>query len=354
MKKKKIGILTFHGSANYGALMQTYALNTTVNSLGINCETIDYYCERVEKDNVISKIKTPRDFIRFVYKYHKLQMRKPFVKNALKLSSRYDKNTIRNAKYDAYICGSDQVFNLDCSGDDTTYYFDFLDNKTPRFSYAASFGKNNEIIKKFVQKESSLLELFTTISLRENVDISKFDSNLEGKVRFDVDPVFLLNKESWKKLISKRPIKSKYIFMYLVGDPVYVQSYANKLSQETGYKVISNRQSPEFFFHCSPYDFLSWIYNAEYVVTNSFHGTAFSMILNKNFYSDSKIAGGWNYRIENLLTLFNQQDRMIGENGRTDIFIEPVDYTSTNKLIEEKREESLEYLKNIVNTVLCK
>ena len=344
----KIGILTFQGSTNYGAILQAYALNKKLNLLGADCETINYYCDKIENSN-LAKIKKPKDIIKNMYQRRKISKYKKFVQKELKMSKSYNRNTIKNSNYDCYIVGSDQVWNPGCSNNDKSFFLDFLGDNKKRYSYAASIGLNNETALQVINENKKEMQKFDTISLREPINNVKLEKIIDKDIRYDVDPVFLLDSEHWKELCSKRFLSGNYIFLYLIAEPNEIIKFAEKLAKEKGYKIISNKKSIEFMMHCSPNDFLSWIYNAKYVVTNSFHATAFSLIFNKKFFVECEgTKNYYNNRVKNVLDLFERADRIIDGKGIKD-FEEEIDYEITNEKISNEREKSISYLNSIIH-----
>lgn len=337
----KIGILTYHKANNLGAVLQAYALQTKLSELNNgNVEIIDY-------DNIIFKerinIRGIKSFLKSIYYKQKNNAFCKFRKQNFLLSEYYDNNTINkcNKKYDCIICGSDQVWNLDCSNNDYNYFLKFVDNKLLRFSYAASLGtynfKDDEI--KVIENE---LKKFKKISIREKDSLSQFENmSLNNDISVICDPVFLLNKEEWRKLYNKRIINKKYILVYLIQDDVNVMNAAKKYAKENKCCIISNKKNFEFILNNSPEKFISWIDNAEAVFTNSFHGTAFSLIFNKKLGADIEMTTGkTNNRINELLKATNNEKCIINENN---IF-----FKTDDKKIDGMKNEGIEFLRDVV------
>ena len=346
--KKRIGVLTFQQSSNYGAIMQAYALNKALNNLGSDCETINYNCSAIARANYV-KCMTVKDLLKNAYKAWKNYWCTQFVKNNIRLSPAYKKKSIKNSLYDAYVVGSDQIWNPHCTGDDRTYFLDFIQDKQKKYSYAASIGLKGEEALAIIKDHKKLLDDFADVSLREHIDDDRVLELVSTNVRYDIDPVFLLSRNEWKKICGKRCIKDKYIFVYLIGNPVGLEEFAQKLSKETGYKIISSKKSGDFMRHCKPEDFLSWINNAEYIVTNSFHGTALSIIYHKEFYVECTGVSGFNYRVGGLLKLLGLTDRVI-EYGCSIDLDKKIEYEAVDKMVEDNRRDSMKYLKNIINS----
>lgn len=343
----KVGILTFQGSSNYGAILQAFALNRTINDLGENCETINYHCQAVEQANR-AKILSLKDAIKNIYKIWKEFECRRFVEKEILVSKGYDKSTIESADYDVYIVGSDQVWNPHCTNNDGTFFLDFTDAKSKKYSYAASIGLDENAAIEIMRTYKDLLNDFSALSFREKLSTIPPEGILKSTIRYDIDPVFLINKEQWYKLCSQRICNKKYIFVYLIGEPCKIYDFVTELERQTGYCVIDSKRSIEFIRHCSPYNFLSWIYHAEYIVTNSFHGTALSVIMHKNFYVECQGKSGYNYRVDNLLSLFELSCRKTDGN-RFSCEEQPIDWDKVDLIKDKNVMDSLNYLKSIIS-----
>ena len=341
---KKIGILTYHKANNLGAVLQAYALQHKLLQISQvdNVEIIDY-------DNGIFVEKIKNNSIKSVFKniYYKIKNKgfTKFRQKYLNLSDSYTLDTINksNDVYDIFITGSDQVWNLSCSGNDYNYFLNFANKDKVKISYAASMG-----IYEFKEDERKklheILNSFDMISIRENNSLRQFDF-IDKEIRVVPDPVFLLNKNEWEEIIPKRIIKQDYILVYLIQDDINVMKNAERYAKENNLKLISNKKSIEFILNNSPEKFLSWIKYAKCIFTNSFHGTAFSLIFEKDFYSDIQLIGGKiNNRIYDLLIDLCSEEHIIKNNKLTEKF----DYTKTNKKIDELRQVGLKYLTDIM------
>ena len=331
MKKKKIGILTFHDADNLGAVLQAYALKTVIEKdCGAVAEIIDYKCNKITETKYVQKGSGLKNLIKYipvsVYYYIKRRSFMKFRNGKLGCSeASYTKENIKKTEsdYDIFITGSDQIWNPECSGDDYTYLLDFVSDNSKKYSYAASIG--NYDISKAGSKWLELIKDYSGISVRENSAYEQLEACGISNVKVHADPVMLLSQEDWKSVMSEPIIKEKYVLVYMVLPDVNVMKKATEYAKKHNCKVISNKTSLEFILHNSPSEFLSWIYNADYVFTNSFHGTAFSLILNKKFFSDTEmVGGGINKRVVDLL-----------------------EAAKTDNSIELMKNSALEYLKEI-------
>ncbi len=306
--KRKIGILTFHNADNLGAVLQAYALQTILTEeCGAETEIIDYRCQEIEKSRYAKCPGDKGEMLKYmllsVYYYIKRRGFDRFRMKYLNLSKKYSKSNIHESAevYSKFIVGSDQVWNLECSGRDKTYYLDFVCDIEKKFSYAASLGnyvyRNEE--RHHIKK---LLSNFMEVSVREKSALNVFEDLKISNLRVDIDPTLLLTNDKWRDITSKRIYKKKYIFVYLVQQDVNVINAAKEYAKKHNLKLVSNKKSIKFMIRNSPADFLSWIYNAEGVFTNSFHGTVFSLIFNKPLAADVElISGKINNRVKELL-----------------------------------------------------
>lgn len=348
MGKKKIGILTFHDADNLGAVLQSFALESVLNDeCGVSAEVIDYKCKTITETKRVKKCKGIKDYIKFIpmYLYYLIKRRgfdKFRKKKLIMTSERYNNKNIKKCEddYDIFITGSDQVWNPECSGTDKVYILGFVSDSAKKYSYAASIGNYG-----FSQNDTewiNLIKQYNKISVREQSTACELTKTGVENVLIHPDPVALLTQEQWKSVMKKRIYAKKYVLVYLVLPDVNVMEQARKYAQEHGCKIISNKSSLEFILHNSPADFLSWIYNAECVFTNSFHGTIFSLIFKKQLFSDIEMTNGQlNNRVLDLLKATNSvicSDKMLYNSQ---------EINGTEEIFKEMRNSGLKYLKEI-------
>ena len=301
--EKRIGILTFHRADNLGAVLQAYALSKYMTeSIGIKTEIVDYKCEKVESTryahtgNVVKRIPLA------VYYKIKRSGFDRFRNEHLPLSAMvYTKGNISdsNQVYSTFIAGSDQIWNTECSENDATYFLDFADDGKTKIAYAASIG-SIKFTSDEIKTYTKYLSRYKAISVREQSSVNKLD--LPKDTMILPDPVFLLDKKQWEDVAVKKSHKKKYVFVYLIQEDVNVLRAATKYARQHDCEIVINKKSIEFIIHNAPNYFLGWIENAEAVFTNSFHGTAFSIIFKKKLAADIALKnGGTNNRINELL-----------------------------------------------------
>lgn len=364
----KVGILTFHNAINYGAILQVYALKHSVQKIGLSAEVINYqniHVSDMAKKRKIKKYLNPKKIAKFLLLdipfNKKIKSFGDFSKKYLELNekiiSREDLKILNN-KYDKFIVGSDQVWNIKITNYDTTYMLDFVEENYKKTSYAASIG-----IKDLNEKDKNYfkhnLNKFSNISVRENEAKNLLYTNElveKSKIIHTVlDPTLLLNKEEWANtfnLAVTENQREKYMLVYAFLDYNYLKEIAIDIAKKKNLKIYWITASLEYdkkikyIRDSSPIQFLELFYHADYILTNSFHGTAFAINFNKDFnvellVSNSKV----NSRMENLLKLMDLNDRIVSE--KNGIYTSKmINYERVNNILENERNNSLNYLQN--------
>lgn len=288
----KIGVLTYHNTNNFGAALQCYALQKKINDYGHSCEIIDYRNSLVSSDNR-NKESLIKKMVRMpLLKYKKSKFNK-FTKKFINISRiTFNDNNISNDLYDLFVIGSDQVWNYKINGGDTTYMMDFVSNPQKIRTYACSIG-NIDIPEEILLNYKKYLSRIDNILVREE-STKNFVKKLTNKNAIIVpDPVFLLSKDEWDKLSNKSTKKGEYVISYFVGkssskvvNNIYEHiSNGTKLLKIAGGLSISDLKNKNIKvdFGISPIDFVNYIKNSKFVITDSFHATAFCLLFNKPF-----------------------------------------------------------------------
>lgn len=356
---KKVGIITFHRAKNYGAVLQSYALQKTVQTLGNDCEIVDYKCENIDKGYKpfqFNKNDPVKSLVKSVLMFRKRSKRiksfSGFYSNYLKISRKsYTDSEIADCKsdYDIFISGSDQVWGPGKEGvdPDSAYFLSFADD-AQKYSYAASFGVS-DISESKIPVLKSLLSGFQTFSVREEsaLDIVKKVTGKQGLCH--IDPTFLLPADEWKKIAVKK-ISTPYILVFNVKPVKSLLDFAEKLSKEKNIPVVYITDNPQkkragFTYIAAPTveEFLGYFLNAAYTVTNSFHGTAFSVIFHKNLFVEFETAKGYNDRACNLLKKIGISREIKDGNAKeTEIAWDKVE-----EALNRERDAAVKYLKQI-------
>ncbi len=363
----KVAIVTLHRVYNYGSALQAYATQKVFEKQGYEAVIIDYITpQRTKKKIFFGKSPNdPKGIKKFVYQTAKIgslllkeRTFGKFVKKNLKLTKRYI--TAEDLEKDPpqaniYVTGSDQTWNSHYNeGVDRGFFLDFLPAEATRIAFVASFGKT-QLDKNEIEETKRYIERYKALSVREDSALSI----LEDLGRKDgvclIDPTLQLKKEEWLALASKRLIKEKYlILMLLYNEDNHATEYARKIADERGLKLVKLswelKKPPmvdKLMTHRSPADFLSLFYYADFVVTNSFHGLAFSINLEKQFIVIPR--NEFNSRIESLLTLTNLQDRMVKSEDELGVHNQRIEYDSVREVLNTEREKAETFLKNNIN-----
>ena len=325
-REKNIGIVTFLYT-NYGALLQAYALqrylkNENVNVVNIYFKT-NWHENAARVFNLYGTFKSKISQLFFtLIRYRGLKNRKLrtdlFRNKYFNLSTTYrtiEDFVSRPPLFDIYISGSDQVFNPHGDYRDV-FYLNFDKGGSKKIAYSASFGIN-EFTDDVTRIVLPLVHDFDAISCREKDGADYLRDILGREVYWVVDPTFLLRAEEWDEICILPNLKSKYIFVYALADEKSLIEIAKRIKKKTGFKIICVRGNTRDFisadkciYGSGPAEFIGLIRNAEYVVTDSYHGTIFSIIFNKAFYtfiSRPKVAS----RIYSLINLLQCSDRII-------------------------------------------
>ncbi|NFO13791.1 polysaccharide pyruvyl transferase family protein [Clostridium botulinum] len=355
----KTGIVTFHFVNNFGGALQTYALSKVVSELNKE-ETIivDYrhwfirFTDFVRIFPITKNLKEMLSgFGTFKERIDRNKRFEKFSRDYLLMSPMYTsykklKNNV--PKCDKFICGSDQIWNpIITLGIVPAYYLDFVKEREKKISYAASFGVS-QINDKYHESISKYLNKFKAISVRENegVDLVKKISNRDSECL--IDPTFLLPKEKWIKISESPKFKEPYILIYMMQKNDWVYEYARKIKEILNIKVVDISRYgykldfiDEVCIDIGPKEFVGLFNNASYICTNSFHGLAFSLILEKNFFIVPSTR--FNSRIENLSKLFELNlpksiDKNVVEN-------ESYNKDRVREIIDDQRKKSITFLK---------
>lgn len=359
-EKLKVGILTFHRAHNYGAVLQCYALQETLKSLGYDVWVIDYRQKAIERaykflslHNLISKVKLPNDLYVYITSCFNRKKRgslfNNFRKTFLNLTNPcHSSNDIPNM--DLYIVGSDQVWNARITkGVDDVYWGNTSSNKRGKFiCYAVSANFSTATIEEH-DKIKRCLNNFSVISFRENKS-KKYLLEIFGvNSRIDIDPVVLANKNVWNKMFANNDYsKIRYVLLYQVryrkGEKDILVQKAKQLAIKLQCTLIDVSDLLKF----SPSDFVSLVKTAQYVVTSSFHAAVFSVIFQRPLYA-VKLHDGHDERYVDFLESVGLGNLLV------DLDFDPEprdrDYSKSIEAIKSLKEKSILYLQNIKNEI---
>ncbi|MBR0278006.1 MAG: polysaccharide pyruvyl transferase family protein [Clostridia bacterium] len=360
----KVGILTFCYAHDYGALLQCYAMKQVIKNMGHDAYVIGYDCMPLDETYVrmfpkLCEFKNP---VKAGKKWAKQIINLPFLNENRKIWNNYENfinNEISPIKYptdiklDAVVCGSDQIWNPSVMKGLKKEFFGCINPANIiKIAYAPSCGDIAEL-NGFEEEFTKLVSGMDYISARESV-LSNYITDKTGlKAKTVVDPSLLADKSVYESLEQERIIKSPYILVYNKdGRNKEIKNAAFKLSKLTSMPMAeitalrASSKSEKDYTRLNGVtisEFLTLIRDAEYVVTNSFHGIAFSLIYNTQFYFVECLR---TERIYNLLNSLGIQNRVINEN---DIIQKKINYNDVNEKLNLLREESRNYLFNALN-----
>lgn len=364
------GILTFHASHNYGSMLQAYALQQTVLSLGHECEIINFRTQRQRrfyrpffiKGGFRSKIKAilfPRIAIDDRRKYRLFEQ---FIRDNLRLSGQEyaTEKQLRDAAlpYDAIIAGSDQIWNISCFDHDSAYFLSFARPEVRKIAYAPSMGPEPHRRPEFSDSIRIALAEFAAISVRESGTADRIGQITGRRPAIAVDPTLLLAQEQWLSLIPQRRIHEKdYILLYTPWYNEHIFNEAAGLAEKWDIDVVVTqshyshlwRKNRHFKFITAtgPLEFLNLIGNAKLIVSGSFHAVVFSLLLDRQFYAVDGMADA---RISNLLNLTGLQNLA----RKPEMLIDAAETarlcTAGRQRLDPLRRQSVEFLKNALGS----
>ena len=379
----RVAVLTlFKGNYNYGGMLQSYALPYVIDKMGeyacqiafrggnnITYSTIFQQCRQYSLGEIVAKL-----WQRYVERKTfiidaKLRQRKllfdRFESEHIRVSRVYPLSDIDQLgrDYDAYVVGSDQVWNPNVAN--RFYVLDFpIRDNAMRISYAASIGRG------FISKHEGkclkrYLDEFDRISVREEsarVLLKKADVHVP--VTTVLDPTMLLSCDEWAEVCAERIIKQKYVLMYAFSDCRFKESLFEHY-RTLGYEIVfipyvkqkynsfDGKTQMKAIWDVGPAEFLSLIRFADIVITDSFHGAVFSIIFNRHFYvfqrDRAKAKTSKNARLTDLLSLFNLEGRMVASMSDIQQDGKSIDYAAVNVKLAKLAKFSKAWLKSALN-----
>lgn len=362
----KIGILTFHRAQNYGAILQTYALQQFLRREGHEVEVIDYRPEYIEQSYSFIPINNYqthtvgiwlklfiRDLLLFPLRCIRRNKFRSFMKRNLMLSSKVNFNSIPS-KYDVYIVGSDQVWNKEITVDyDDVFFcrFHFCKDNRKYISYAASLEPST-----LTEADLSLLydklKQFDAISVRESSIINYLQIDYKGIYNV-LDPTLLMDTHFWDRITEIPHSHNRYIVLYQARYNRALSCLVQQIANEMGCDVVemSAWTLPiskiwRKGMAASPEEFLGFIKNAELVINTSFHGTVFSILYEVPFYY-VLLSDGWDERSLSLLRDLDLMNRVVNVDY---LKSQPIDchcdFSKSKERLAILREKSYSFIRN--------
>ncbi len=385
---KKIGLILANPITNYGAHLQAFATQKVVDSMGVETAILDFsrmkvredyrvdvgfmvYCYRLLKSRLLAKNnRTSYDEAFYQNQKSRIREAKEFREKYLhdEISySDYKKLKEDASQYFGIMIGSDQMW-LPGASFSPLNSLRFVPTGVKRLSYATSLGV--EKYPKYCWRSArQMWEEMDYVSVREQQGVDIINQVCKNKVKAElvVDPTYLLTKSEWEELIPKKIMSNeKYVFCYFLGDNDESKLCAKQYAKTHGLKLVSilscesmgsidRTFADQTLGALSPEDFINWIRGAECVFTDSFHGVAFSVINERQFYvfyrkrKDSRLSR--NSRIDNILNTWQIKGRLISDTSLDwEKEVEKlIDYKSVSKIVLNRREHSLKYLKKALD-----
>ncbi len=359
----EIGILTYHSAHNYGAMLQAYALQTKLEGLGHGAKFVHYHSDSLElKNQRKQKVCSLRQAVvklavillrkMFVRRYDRFNM---FLENYLKHTRRYKSIAELNSSppdFDAFVCGSDQVWNMGCGGE-PAFFLRFPVAEAKKISYAASFGSGS-VPEEYQKKLVKWLAPFDSISVRESSGVRIVKEVADRDAQLVMDPVFLLPSNEWNKIVHEPELSGNYILFYSLEPSSELSDILKHLSKRLNMPIVVLGKGGSFVLTCKirmaidsgPAEFLGWFKNASFVVTNSFHATSFAIIYKLPFLAVPHSTR--NARMESLLELTGLMSRQVKsvpevEEMNNDELMS-VDYTVVQRRVDSEVKRSVDFI----------
>lgn len=364
---KNFGIVSYNihcNFTNYGSALQSWALSQAINKIGngrCKAKLIDYCPDILSDKDPLNPMKNMWDkdeesrrmcelslpAIRENYKKFNNFYNNQFNKTKKVYTSTNFDDVVKDENIDGFVCGSDTIFCIDEFGFDNGYYaeYDCMKNGYT-ISYAASFG-DSHFDRKTYDTLNERLKNFKALGLRENDMVPYVKEHVNVDVQRVIDPTLLLTSEEYNNITAPRLEKDKYLLLYARRRNDKMSEYAEKIARENGWKIIeislqaTNANKHKMFYEAGVEEFLSLVKNAEYIVTNSFHGMIFSVQFKKQFVIFSREL--CNTKIRELLDTFGLSDRMLVKGDEK--YNQNIDYIDVYNRIEIEREKSLKFLR---------
>ena len=378
--KKKVGIATLHTAINYGVYLQAYAMQRKVEDFGYDAEII-HYVKRTESGSSSSKsskikrlllhpIKTKKIIDNKVMKSGENFSRRSFAFSKF-ASKNFNLTRLCNdmndaeeiaKKYDACVCGSDQIWNpvhTDCN----PYYFLQFVPAEKRIAYAPSVACET-IPEKYLEDFKNYISSFSSISVRESSGASLVEKITGRKCENTVDPTLLYDKNFWNEFAyPERLEKEPYVFCYFLGGTEIHKKALNKIEKELGKKIVISPFDYEINslkkgekIYADIKEFLTLVRDADFVLTDSFHGMAFSVNFRKNFavVKRADTDAGKHTRVNDFLSKIKLADRIVTDENLQDFKFSEINYEESGKILEEWVKSSSDYFENSLKKVLKK
>jgi hypothetical protein len=383
---KRIAVLTFFNAKNYGGDLQAFALQKKLSLLRYEVKVIQLFRPQNKEfirsnnflpiinltDKISKKAKLNSKITNFISKLAKIVFKKRFTtrqnrflsfeKENINLSEEifynFDQLYNRDLPYDIFITGSDQVWNYTNGFSPEPYFLTFVKKGKKKISYAASIGHSN-IPAEIEEKYRTWFNNIDYISTREE-QAEQLIKDISGKDAITaLDPTFLLTMEEWLKIFNVQKQNSdSYLLIYNLSKSPYLFKLAQFIAKRKNFKIIrivpscwtlEHHIGIKNIYDAGPVEFVKLFANASFVLTNSFHGTAFSINFNIPFFTVQRRNNKTNSRFINILNKTNLYQRLIYDDSPFPVEnIFDLDFSQSNHLLDFERSKSLDFLINSI------
>ncbi len=356
--------LTYDHTFNYGSSLQACALARTIENTIVGGERCSYQlipvCEialadmaeegRERRANATPINRLKMEIFRLIYKSHKALFAS-FEKRHLRFVDMKSLEELPslNERCDAFVCGSDVIWNSQFNFVTPYYYLDFA--KKYKFSYAASFGRA-EIDDEELETIREHILALNDVSCRERSGCAIVEERIGRPAELVVDPVLLMKRDEWDEIAEKRRGEGKYIFVYATHVIPAMEEFLADLKRKTGMKIVRAAFEVKHFvkWHIlrmqKPDRWLRQLRDAEVVVTNSFHATAFAVLYHKKFFTFAKGEKneGIYVRMNDFLREVGLENRLLNKAPEKPDLSE-IDFSGADRAVEKMREDSMAFLR---------
>lgn len=361
--ENRVAILSWYNYDNYGTVLQAYALEYIINKLGYEAYHIDYtpykspnifYNENIIKESITRVKQKLSD--RYIEDERRKERFDDFRSRFLRLT---DKCVIQsdfdklNRVFSIFVTGSDQIWSPFLFDD--RYFLDFVRENNKKIAYAPSLGVETIPYEYLKVKYQEYLADFDCLSVREKQGSAILSDILKRDVTVVMDPVFLLSKDEWNSLIPYEK-NEEYILAYFLGNNKNNIRKAKKYAKACNKKlkiipIFKSMSAANFEMGVGPIEFLGLIKGAYAVLTDSFHGVAFSLVFRKEFFVFERFnksnVKSQNSRIYNILDLLGLESRLVHNDIDSKTTI---DYNNVSKLLRSQQEQSISFLSQALNS----
>ncbi len=356
---KKYALITIHDTQNYGSCLQTFSTWKAFESLGCDIEILDYKNEAIWKRecaNLENVFSSPQKIIKYFLwgkdQKQKLNNIRSFLRNETRMSSPYDRNSIRlsNRNYDVFVTGSDIVWGPAITGNDYSYFLDFTDDEKIRISYSASIGtkwntEQSDVFKQFINR-------YNYISVREEQSVSWLKEITDKAISATCDPTNLWDPSFWSKFILEDYApKEDYVLIYLphidgknITDGI---EYAKKHNMKAYFiNFYGNSFGATTIKPKTVNEWITLIAKAQILFTASFHGTLFSMYFDTPVFFYNRGAKSRMYSLAEDIGISNREG--LDVNIMSD---EPINFEHVHDVLKQKRDDAWDYIKKVVTEI---